>query len=70
MNDYVRSDRPRSILQKIGEGIVSVAGFLIKFLLVFIAICCAPVLFVLLIVFFCIADGGYGTDCCIAGCAL
>lgn len=51
MNDYVRSDRPRSILQKIGEGIVSVAGFLIKFLLVFIAICCAPVLFVLLIVF-------------------
>ena len=52
VNDYVRSDRPRSILQKIGEGIVSVAGFLIKFLLVFIAICCAPVLFVLLIVFF------------------
>ena len=46
------TDRPRSILQKIGEGIVSVAGFLIKFLLVFIAICCAPVLFVLLIVFF------------------
>ena len=31
VNDYVRSDRPRSILQKIGEGIVSVAGFLIKF---------------------------------------
>ena len=49
VNDYVRSDRPRSILQKIGEGIVSVAGFLIKFLLVFIAICCAPVLFVLLL---------------------
>ena len=52
VNNYVRSDRPRSILQKIGEGIVAVAGFLIKFLLVFIAICCAPVLFVLLIVFF------------------
>ena len=28
VNDYVRSDRPRSILQKIGEGIVSVAGSL------------------------------------------
>ena len=52
MNDYMRSDRSRSVLQKIGEGIVAVAGFLIKFLLVFLAICCAPVLFVLLIVFF------------------
>lgn len=51
VNDYVRSDRPRSILRAIGEGIVSVAGFLIKFLLVLLAICCAPVLFVLLIVF-------------------
>ena len=29
VNDYVRSDRPRSILQKIGEGIVSVAGFIL-----------------------------------------
>lgn len=48
----MRSDRSRSVLQKIGEGIVAVAGFLIKFLLVFLAICCAPVLFVLLIVFF------------------
>lgn len=53
VNDYVRSDKPRSILQCIGEGIVSVAGFLIKFMLILIAICCAPVLFVLLIV--CIA---------------
>ena len=52
VNDYVHSEHPRSILQKIGEGIVAVAGFLIKFLLIFIAICCAPVLFVLLIVFF------------------
>lgn len=52
VNDYVRSGHPRSILQKMGEGIVSVAGFLIKFLLIFLAICCAPVLFVLLIVFF------------------
>lgn len=48
VDDYVRSGRPRSILQRMGEGIVSVAGFLIKFLLVMVAICCAPVLFVLL----------------------
>lgn len=51
MNDYVRSEQPRSVLQKIGEGLVAVAGFLIKFLLIFIAICCAPVLLVLLVVF-------------------
>lgn len=52
VNDYVHSDQPRSILRRIGEGIVAVAGFLIKFLLVFIAICCAPALFVLLVVCF------------------
>lgn len=51
VNDYVRSEQPRSVLQKIGEGLVAVAGFLIKFLLIFIAICCAPVLLVLLVVF-------------------
>lgn len=52
VNDYVRSDRPRSILQRLGEAIVAVAGFLIKFMLVLLAICCAPVLFVLLVVCF------------------
>lgn len=52
VNDYVRSDHPKTILQKIGEGIVAVAGFLIKFLLILIAICCAPVVFALLIVCF------------------
>ena len=41
-----------NIGKTVTDGFVSVAGFLIKFLLVFIAICCAPVLFVLLIVFF------------------
>lgn len=51
VNDYVRSERPRTTLQKIGEGLVAVAGFLIKFLLILIAICCVPVLFVLLVVF-------------------
>lgn len=51
VNAYVRSDRPRSFLESLGEGIVAVAGFLIKFLLVLIAICFAPVLLVLLVVF-------------------
>lgn len=70
VNDYVRSDRPRSILQKIGEGIVSVAGFLIKFLLVFICYLLCACIVCIIDCLFCIADGGYGTDCCIAGCAL
>lgn len=52
VNEYVHSDHPRSMAQKIGEGLVSVAGFLIKFLLILIAICCAPVLLVFLVVFF------------------
>lgn len=51
VNDYVRSEHPRSALRKIGEGLVAVAGFLIKFILVLLAICCAPVLLVFLVVF-------------------
>lgn len=51
VNDYVRSDYPRSALRKIGEGLVAVAGFLIKFMLILVAICCAPVLLVFLVVF-------------------
>ena len=52
VNDYVKSDKPRSILHKIGEGIVTVVGFLAKALLVIAAICCTPVLFILLVVCF------------------
>ena len=51
VNDYVKSDKPRSILHKIGEAIVSVVGFLVKAVLVIAAICFTPVLFVVLIVF-------------------
>ena len=52
VNNYVKSDKPRSILHKIGEGIVTVMGFLAKALLVIAAICCTPVLFILLVVCF------------------
>lgn len=52
VNNYVKSDKPRSILHKIGEGIVTVVGFLAKALLVIAAICCTPVLFILLVVCF------------------
>lgn len=52
VSDDIRSDHPQTFLQKMGEGIVAVAGFMIKFLLILIAICCAPVIFALLIVCF------------------
>lgn len=52
VNDYVQSDASKSTLQKIGEGIVNVAGFLIKCLFIILALCLAPVLFILLIVCF------------------
>ena len=52
VNAYVKSDKPRSILHKIGEAIVSVVGFLVKAVLVIAAICFTPVLFILLVVCF------------------
>lgn len=52
VNDYVQSEQSKSTLQMIGEGIVNVAGFLIKCLFIIVAICLSPVLFILLIVCF------------------
>ena len=51
VNDFVKSEKPRSFLQRVGEAIVGVVGFLIKCILVIAAICFTPVLFVVLIVF-------------------
>ena len=51
VNDFVKSEKPRSFLQRVGETIVGVVGFLIKCVLVIAAICFTPVLFVVLIVF-------------------
>ena len=51
VNDFVKSEKPRSFLQRLGEAIVGVVGFLIKCILVIAAICFTPVLFVVLIVF-------------------
>ena len=52
VNDYVQSEKSQSILHKIGEAIVSIIGFLIKAVLVIAAICCTPILFVLLVISF------------------
>ena len=51
VNNFVKSEKPRSFLQQVGEAIVGVVGFLIKCILVIAAICFTPVLFVVLIVF-------------------
>ena len=52
VNDYVQSEQTKSTLQRIGEGIVNVAGFLIKCLLIIVAVCMSPFLFIMLIIFF------------------
>lgn len=51
VNNYVNSGKPRSFLQKVGDALVSIAGFFLKACLVALAIICSPVLFVLAIVF-------------------
>ena len=51
VNNYVNSGKPRSFLQKVGDALVSIAGFFLKACLVVLAIICSPVLFVLAIVF-------------------
>ena len=52
VNNFVKSEKPRSFLQKVGEAIVSVVGFLIKCVLVVAAIYFTPILFILLVVCF------------------
>ena len=52
MNDYVHSDKPRSFVEKLGNIFFSVLGFIVKLAFVILAICCAPVVIVGLIVLF------------------
>lgn len=47
---YLHSDRPRTALQRFADAFVAVAGFLLKVLLVIIAIICSPVLLVAAVV--------------------
>ena len=46
MNDYMRSDKPRTFLQKLGDALVMVVGLFFKICLVIFAIICSPLLFV------------------------
>ena len=52
MNHYVHSEKSRSVLFRLGDAIVQIAGFVIKFLLVVLAICCTPVLLVVFVILF------------------
>lgn len=65
VNDYMHSDRPRTFIQKVGDVLVMVAGWLMKVVLVMLAVLFSPLLLVLAIVFvalliaaFAIALGG------------
>lgn len=51
VNDYMKSDKPRTLLQKVGDTLVMVAGWFLKVCLVIFAIICSPVLFVIGVVF-------------------
>lgn len=51
VNSYMRSDKPRTLLQRIGDGLVTLAGWILKAGLIILLIVCAPVLFALGIAF-------------------
>ena len=58
VNDFIKSDKPRTALQKIGDALVMVAGLVIKLFLIILAIVFSPVLFVLAICLFAFVIGG------------
>ena len=66
VNDYISSDKPRSLLQKIADVFVMVIGFLLKFIGILIAIITLPILllvvFVLFVVFFALFAGLVGVS--------
>lgn len=51
VNDFMKSDKPRTFLQQFGDALVMIAGFILKALLVIFAIAFSPVLLVFAIVF-------------------
>ncbi len=51
VNDYMRSEKPRTFIQKLGDTFIMVAGWILKICLVIFAIICSPILFIFGIVF-------------------
>lgn len=50
VNDYVRSGKPRTFMQKLGDSLVRVCGWVLKVLLVIAVVCFSPFLLVMAIV--------------------
>ena len=57
VNDYVRSGKPRSFLQKLGDTLVQVCGWVLKVLLVIAVVCFAPFLLIMAIILVAIIIG-------------
>lgn len=51
VNSYMRSDKPRTLLQRIGDALVTLAGWILKVGLIVLIVICSPVLFALGIAF-------------------
>lgn len=51
VNDYIKSGKSRSALQKVGDALVQVVGICIKAILLILAIVFSPVLFILAVLF-------------------
>ncbi len=64
VNDYINSGKPRSFFQKLGDLIVGIVGFILKFLAILVGIILLPVLlfivFILVIVMIALVGGGTG----------
>lgn len=64
VNDYITSDKPRTLIQKLADVFVMVIGFILKFVLIISAILLLPplalVVFILVIVTFALLVGGAG----------
>ena len=51
VNSYMHSDKPRTLLQRIGDALVTLAGWILKIGLIVLIVICSPVLFALGIAF-------------------
>ncbi|KAA6341911.1 hypothetical protein EZS27_010296 [termite gut metagenome] len=55
VNNYIHSDKPRTLLQKLADILVTAIGLCLKVCLIMLAIVCSPILFVLIIVLIALA---------------
>ncbi len=51
VNDFVQSGKPRNFLQKLGDALISIAGAIIKFILILLVVVFSPILLLLIFVF-------------------